>query len=41
MYDKTPKATDLFEFFEIKEYMTTDPKTKKRIRGYRLIKKLL
>lgn len=41
MYDKTPKATDLFDFFEIKEYMTTDPKTKKRIRGYHLIKKLL
>ncbi len=40
-YDKTPKATDLKEFFEVKEYMTTNKSTGKRISGYRLIKKLL
>ena len=41
-YKKSPKATDIKEFFEIKEYMTTviiDGK-KKRPTGYELIKKL-
>ena len=40
-YDKTPKATDLKDFFEVKEYKVTDPTTKKRIHGYELIKRLL
>ena len=41
-YKKSPKATDIKEFFEVKEYMTTviiDDK-KKRPTGYELIKKL-
>ena len=40
-YIKTPKANDIENYFEIKEYMTTgivDGK-KKRIRGYELLSK--
>lgn len=40
-YSKTPKANDIENYFEIKEYMTTgivDGK-KKRIRGYELLSK--
>ena len=35
---KTPKATDILEFFEVKEYMSTDKITKKRINGYEILK---
>lgn len=41
-YTKTPKALDILEYFEVKEFMTTaiiDEK-KKRVRGYELIEKL-
>ena len=40
-YQKTPKAKDLEEFFEVKKFQSTDPTTKKRVHGYELIKKLL
>ena len=40
-YDKTPKATDLLEYFETKRYQAIDPVSRKRINGYELIKKLL
>lgn len=41
-YQKTPKAIDIKEFFEVKEYMTTIiiEDKKKRVHGYELIKKL-
>ena len=41
-YQKTPKAIDIKEFFEVKEYMTTITieDKKKRVHGYELIKKL-
>lgn len=41
-YQKTPKAIDIKEFFEVKEYMTTITieNKKKRVHGYELIKKL-
>ena len=41
-YKKTPKAIDINEFFETKEYKITDiiGGEKKRVRGYELIKKL-
>lgn len=42
-YDKTPKAVDLLEFFEVKKITTLidDGKGgKKKINGYRLVKKL-
>ena len=39
-YKKTPKAIDILEYFEIKEYKVTDivDGVKKRVRGYELIK---
>ena len=40
-YDKTPKAIDISGFFNISEYTFVDKTTKKRVRGYELIKKLL
>jgi hypothetical protein len=40
-YQKTPKAKDLEEFFEVRKFQSTDPTTKKRVHGYELIKKLL
>ncbi len=40
-YDKTPKAVDLKNFFDLKDCMITDPSTKKRTKAYHLIKKLL
>lgn len=40
-YDKTPKATDIKDYFDIKRYQATDPVTKKRTESYELIKKLL
>ena len=39
-YQKTPKATDLKNFFEIKDYMITDPVSKKRVAGYELLRRL-
>ena len=41
-YKKTPKAIDINEFFETKEYKVTDivDGVKKRVRGYELIKRL-
>jgi hypothetical protein len=39
-YRKTPKATDLKNFFEIKDYMITDPISKKRVAGYELLRRL-
>lgn len=41
-YKKSPKAIDINEFFETKEYKVTDivDGVKKRIRGYELIKRL-
>jgi hypothetical protein len=41
MYDKTPKATDLKDFFEVYELKLTDKITGKRSKAYKLIKKLL
>ena len=38
-YDKTPKATDLENYFEIKKCKVTDTETKKRIDCFEIIKK--
>ena len=40
-YNKTPKAVDLKEYFEIKKCHLTDKLTGKRSHGYKLLKKLL
>ena len=34
---KTPKASDLEKYFEVKEVMLYDPITKKRDRGYEIL----
>ena len=39
-YDKTPKAKDIEEFFEVKRCTITDPETNKRLESYELIRKL-
>ena len=38
-YDKTPKATDLENYFEVKKCKVTDTETKKRIDCFEIIKK--
>ena len=40
-YTATPKANDILNYFEVKEYMTTEvvDGKKKRVRGYELLKK--
>ena len=40
-YTATPKANDILNYFEVKEYMTTEvvDGKKKRVRGYEIIKK--
>jgi hypothetical protein len=40
-YQKTPKAKDLEEFFEVRKFQSTDPTTKKRVHGYELLRRLL
>lgn len=38
-YTATPKANDILNYFEVKEYMTTETieGKKKRVRGYELL----
>ena len=40
-YDRSPKAIDLKEFFEVSECTVVDKVSKKRIKCYKLLKKLL
>lgn len=34
---KTPKATDILEYFEVREYSSVDKISKKRVRGYEIL----
>lgn len=39
-YTKTPKATDLLGYFDVREFQYNDPVTKKRTRSYELLRRL-
>lgn len=39
-YKKTPKATDLLEFFEVKDVIIIRKEDKKKVRGFELVRKL-